>query len=316
MTAYKDIFNSLCVLNLTDIFAALSDPTRLRILLLVAGTELAVGELADVLDQSQPRVSRHVRILAEAGLVERHKEGAWVFVRLARNPLLDGLLPWVGEMGEQENLLTTERDRLQGVLEERQRIVGEWFEENADEWDHLEQLGGSEEGLDAALLIAARTPAVGRLLDIGTGTGRMLELLAPHADYAVGIDRSPAMLRIARGKLEDVPNCEVRQADMTALPFERGSFDTIVFHQVLHFADDPQRVIRTAADLLGEDGKLLITDYEAHDMEELRTRYRHVRLGFEDDTIRGWLGKAKLAPSLVASANGSRLTVNVWEGRR
>lgn len=299
-----------------DVFAALADPTRLRIILLVRDIELAMGELADVLDQSQPRVSRHVRILAEAGLIERHKEGAWVFVRLARNGPTKELFALLDSRPGTDELIAGERIRLKRVRMERQKAVNDWFEANAAEWDFFERLGGPETVIDTDIAEAAAKPQVGRLLDIGTGTGRMLELLAPKAKSAVGIDRSPEMLRVARGKLGPAADCEVRQADMALLPFDDESFDTITLHQVLHFAEDPASVLSGTARVLAPGGKVLIADYAAHDLEELRSLYRHVRLGFENETMHGWLKGAGLKPALLASHAGPELTVNLWEGRR
>lgn len=285
-------------------------------MLLVRHIELAMGELADVLDQSQPRVSRHVRILAEAGLVERHKEGAWVFVRLARSGPTKELFALLDAKPGAEELIADEQVRLKRVRSERQLAVNDWFEANAAEWDYFERLGGPESAINTEIAEAAAKPEIGRLLDIGTGTGRMLELLAPKALSAIGIDRSPEMLRIARGKLGAMAGCEVRQADMALLPFDKESFDTITLHQVLHFADDPAEVLNGAAKLLAPGGKLLIADYAAHDREELRSLYRHVRLGFEDGQMRDWLSEAGLEPALLASHSGPELTVNLWEGRR
>ncbi|WP_374385589.1 ArsR/SmtB family transcription factor [Sandaracinobacter sp.] len=301
-----------------ELFAALADPTRVRILLLVRDLELSVGELAEILDQSQPRVSRHVRILAEAGLVRRQKEGAWVFVGQGDGAVLapvHGLITAVAGGGDP---IAAERARLGQVRAERQRRIDGWFESNAGEWDLLRRLGGQDTQVEDALVAAARLPGVGRLLDIGTGTGRVLELLSAEADSATGIDRSPEMLRLARGKLAGGGNqtADVRQADMRALPFPDGGFDTVTLHQVLHFADEPAAVIAEAARVLAPGGKLLVADYAAHGLEELRTRFQHARLGFEDKAMQDYLGMAGLQPRLLSTHPGPELTVNIWEGRR
>ncbi|MFN3592661.1 MAG: ArsR/SmtB family transcription factor, partial [Thermaurantiacus sp.] len=206
--------------QLHGIFAALADPTRLRILLLVRELELSMGELAEVLDQSQPRVSRHVRILAEAGLVRRHREGAWVFVR-AGSRAGPGLFALIGDFAAGADLIGAERVRLAQVRSGRQRLADLWFAEHAEEWDRMRALQGSDSAVEGRLVALARGRGVGRLLDIGTGTGRILELLGPDADDCVGIDRSPDMLRIARAKLDatGLARAEVRQSDMSALPF-------------------------------------------------------------------------------------------------
>jgi ArsR family transcriptional regulator len=304
--------------QIQDVFAALADPTRARILLLVHDLELSVGELADLLGQSQPRVSRHVRILAEAGLVRRHKEGSWVFVGQGDPGVVEPALALVAAIAGQGDPIPAERARLHHVRAERQRRVDEWFEAHAQEWDHLRRMGGQEVAVEEALVAAAARPCVGRLLDIGTGTGRVLELLAGEAEAATGIDRSPEMLRIARGKLAAAGNqaAEVRQADMRTLPFADASFDTVTMHHVLHFADDPAAVLSEAARLVSPGGKLLVADYGAHAHEILRTRYHHSRLGFEPQALCALLADAGLSGRLVSSHAGPELTVNLWEGRR
>ena len=301
-----------------DIFAALADPTRVKILLLVRDLQLSVGELADLLDQSQPRVSRHVRILAEAGLVERQKEGAWVFVGLGQGGFAPALADMAAGMQGDVDPIAAERARLAQVRAERQRVVDGWFEANAGEWDLLRRMGGQEEAVEAALQEVAVAPGVGRLLDIGTGTGRVLELLAPLAATATGVDRSPEMLRLARGKLAAAGSqaADLKQADMARLPFDDGSFDTVTMQHVLHFADDPAAILQEAARVLAPGGKLLLADYAAHGHEELRTRYHHARLGFEEEALAAMLSAAGLRSSLVSRHKGPELTVMLWEGRK
>lgn len=304
--------------RLHDVFAALADQTRVKIMLLVRDLQLSMGELADLLDQSQPRVSRHVRILAEAGLVRRHKEGAWVFVGLSEQAPTDEIYALIEKLLPGHDPIAAERARLAQVRSERQKAIDDWFHANAGEWDLLRRLGGQDAEVETAIMAAARDPKVGRLLDIGTGTGRLLELLNGEAEEAIGVDRSPEMLRLARGKLtvEGNQSAEVRQADMRALPFEARRFDTVTLHHVLHFADDPAAVIAEAARTVAPGGKLLIADYAPHAREELRSRYQHLRLGFDDDAVLGWLAAAGLAPRLLSRHPGPELDVTIWEGRR
>jgi len=304
--------------RLHDVFAALADQTRVRIMLLVRDLQLSMGELADLLDQSQPRVSRHVRILAEAGLVRRHKEGAWVFVGLSENAPMPEIYALIEKLLPDHDLIAAERARLAQVRSERQKAIDDWFRANAGEWDLLRRLGGQDTEVEKAITAAARDPKVGRLLDIGTGTGRLLELLHAESEEAIGVDRSPEMLRLARAKLsvEGSQAAEVRQADMRALPFDDHRFDTVTMHHVLHFADDPAAVIAEAARTVAPGGKLLVADYAPHAREELRSRYQHLRLGFEPDAVLGWLGAAGLKPRLLSSHPGPELSVTIWEGRR
>lgn len=297
-------------------FAALADPSRLRIFLLVRDVDLAMGELAEVLRQSQPRVSRHVRILAEAGLVRRQKEGAYAFVGRARTAESEAVHAMVDRLLGKSDPIAAERAHLADVRAARQKALDRWFADHAAEWDLMRNLEAPAEAVEAALVDAARSRGVGRLLDIGTGTGRILELLAPHAAAATGIDRSPEMLRIARTRLDaaGLAGVEIRQADMADLPFAEAAFDTVVIHQVLHFSEDPAAALREAARVIAPGGQLLVVDYAPHAEEELRMRYRHARLGFAPEAMAAQIEAAGLTVGVVHQVDGPRLAILLWQG--
>ncbi|AQR75243.1 metalloregulator ArsR/SmtB family transcription factor [Sphingomonas sp. LM7] len=300
------------------IFRALADSTRLRIVALLRTMELSVGELAQVLGQSQPRVSRHVKILCDAGLVERRKEGSWVFVALGAHakvrPILDALDSW----SEADHWTVADEARLAAVRADRASAAADWFEANAREWDAIRSLHVAESEVEAAMARALGDAKLGSLIDIGTGTGRMLELFAPLAGQALGIDRSSEMLRLARAKLSErgLANAELRQADLYALPLADGGADAAILHHVLHFAQQPGAAIGEAARVLSDGGRLLIVDFAPHDREELRSRDAHTRLGFSDEQILGWFANAGLAPAQVETLKGGELTVKLWLGRK
>lgn len=301
------------------IFRALADPTRLRMLALVRRMELSVGELAHVLRQSQPRVSRHVKILVDAGLLERHKEGAWVFVRLGKEATVGPVLAAIDALAKAEDATTmADLARLAAVRAERVAAAEAYFSAHAEAWDDIRSLHVSDAEVEAAIMRALCDRPLGTILDIGTGTGRMIELLGPAANEAVGIDRSPEMLRVARGKIEaaGLQHCQVRQADMYALPQRDASADTVVLHQVLHFAHEPADAVAEAARVLAPGGRLLIVDFAPHDREELRQRYAHARLGFEDAQVIGWMEQAGLKARVVDHLTGGPLTVTLWIGER
>ena len=307
---------SLRVTDALAVHSALADPTRLRIVALVRRMELSVGELADVLGQSQPRVSRHVKILGAAGIVRRHKEGAWVFLTLGEGahvaPVLAGIDAW--------GVAATDTDvaRLADVRGQRATAANAWFEAHAAEWDRLRALHVAEAEVEAAIVAALATRPVGRLLDVGTGTGRMIELLGARAGAATGVDLSPAMLRLARGRLDaaGLANAEVRLADMGALPVTDANVDTVVLHQVLHFAQAPAAVLAECARVLAPGGRLLVADFAPHAREELRSTHAHARLGFADETVCDWLGAAGLRGQVAARLDGGELTVTIWLGER
>ena len=301
-----------------DIFRALADATRLRILALLRSMELSVGELAQVLGQSQPRVSRHVKILCDAGLAERRKEGSWVFVALGASarvdPVIAALDGW--SEGQADHWAVADSARLAAVRADRATSAADWFEAHASDWDAIRSMHVAEDQVEAAIARVLGDQPLGRVIDIGTGTGRMLELFAPRATRALGIDRSSEMLRLARAKLQTQANAELRQADLYALPMGNGDADLAILHHVLHFAQQPGAAIREAARVLGDGGRLLIADFASHDREELRTRDAHTRLGFSDEQMLGWFDAAGLAPVQVETLEGGELTVKLWLARK
>jgi ubiquinone/menaquinone biosynthesis C-methylase UbiE/DNA-binding transcriptional ArsR family regulator len=306
---------------------ALADPTRLRIMRLLSAMELAVGELAQVLGQSQPRVSRHVRILCDAGLAERRKEGSWVFLRSAigvdRAPPLGAAAARLLAVAEEDDAAFAarcEEDRrhLAAIRAARESSAATYFARHAAEWDTLRSLHCPDEPVEAALAAALGQHSLGRLLDVGTGTGRMAELFAGRADHVTGLDSSPEMLRIARTRLQHLPaeSFDLVQGDFARLPFAAQSFDTVLFHQVLHYAQAPEVVLAEAARVACPEAVLAIVDFAAHDREELRTAHAHARLGFTDEQMLGLLSDAGFAPAAPVALPGAPLTVKIWTARR
>ncbi|RYY45998.1 MAG: metalloregulator ArsR/SmtB family transcription factor [Sphingomonadales bacterium] len=300
------------------IFRALADSTRLRILALLRSMELSVGELAQVLGQSQPRVSRHVKILCDAGVAERRKEGSWVFVALGPDAKVTPILAALDSWGEADHWTVADEARLAAVRADRASAAAEWFEMHAGEWDAIRSLHVADSEVEAAIARAFGDAPLGTLIDIGTGTGRMLELFAPQAKHALGIDRSSEMLRLARAKLSErgLANAELRQADLYALPLADGGADAAILHHVLHFAQQPGAAIGEAARVLSAGGRLLIADFAPHEREELRSRDAHTRLGFSDEQVLGWFEAHGLSPVLVETLEGGELTVKLWLGRK
>ncbi len=306
---------------------AAAEPTRLRLLALLAEGELAVGEIAHVLNQSQPRISRHLRLLAEAGLIERVPEGAWVFHRLARDGVSAGngqaLGRWIAAAIEpNQKPFALDRARLMSVRQDRARAAARYFRANAKNWDSLRRLHADDAEVErtlAGLLVGpdGQEP-LGDLLDLGTGTGRMLEVLGPLAARAEGIDLSHDMLTLARAGLAraGLAHCAVRQGDLYRLPYDAQSFDTAVIHQVLHFLDAPAEAVAEAARVLRPGGRLAIADFAPHDVEELRARHAHRRLGFAEDDVARWCRDAGLEVAGIARIPGQPLTVTIWLARR
>ena len=302
-------------LPLAELFQALADPSRIRILALLGHMELSVGELAQLLGQSQPRVSRHVRILSDAGMVERRKEGSWVFLVLSDTHRTGPLVELIDQWADEDDRATFERDskRLDAIRADRAEAAERYFSAHAEIWDSIRSLHVAETEVERAIEGALGAQELGRLIDIGTGTGRMLELFGPRAAEAIGIDRSSEMLRLARAKLESAGiRTSLRQGDMYALPIADGSADCAILHQVLHYAHAPANAIAEAARVLAPGGTLLIVDFAAHDREELRAKDAHLRLGFSDDVMAGWFAAAGLKMDHVQHLEGGELTVTLW----
>lgn len=304
-----------------DIFRALADPTRLRIVALLRRMELSIGEIAQVLGQSQPRVSRHVKILCDAGLAIRRKEGSWAFLAPGApqrvDPLFRALDIWQADEGE-NHWIVADTARLAAVHADRAAAAERYFAAHAAQWDAIRSLHVAESEVESAMAAALAEAPIGRLVDVGTGTGRMIELFGGASQKAVGIDRSPEMLRLARAKLSalDLSAWELRQGDLAGLPVPDDHADTVILHQVLHFIPDPESAIAELARILSHNGRLLIVDFAPHDREELRDRDAHARLGFSDDQISGWFSAAGLECDLIENLKGGTLTVKLWRARK
>lgn len=273
---------------------AAGEPTRLRILALLKQGDLAVGELAQLLGQSQPRLSHHLKALAGAGLVERLPEGSWVFYRLVQNGSIRRILETVFEETDLSNgEFARDIRQLEIIREARAESANAYFERVADTWDKVRSLHYPNEAIEKALLEAVGAGRFERVIDIGTGTGRMLTLFAPRADEAEGLDLSHNMLTVARANLAEsgIENAQVRQGDASATPFDDASADLVILHQVLHYIDVPEQVIGEAARLLKPGGRLLIVDFAPHDLEFLRTDHAHRHLGVQHQALKSWAAK-------------------------
>ena len=294
---------------------AAAEPTRLRVLALCAQGELTVSELTQILRQSQPRVSRHLKLLCEAGLLERFREGTWAFFRPAAQEPNAGLArQLVSAIPADDAGLRLDLQRLEAVKQARAEAAAAYFRENAARWHEIRSLHVPEREVEEALLKLAPAEGIQNLLDIGTGTGRMLELFAPRAAQAVGVDLSREMLAVARANLEHagLRHCQVRQADMYQLPLPGAAFDLVVLHQVLHFAENPAEAIAEAARVLRPGGRMLIVDFAPHGQDWLLEQHAHRHPGFADAEISAWCMAAGLTAPTPHRLPGKPLTVTIW----
>jgi ubiquinone/menaquinone biosynthesis C-methylase UbiE/DNA-binding transcriptional ArsR family regulator len=309
--------------GLLAVLRAVGEPTRLRIVMLLLASELTVKDLTTILGQSQPRISRHLKLLAEAGVVHRHPEGAWVYYRLADEA---GTLRLVQALAESLDMadpeLAHDRERLAAVKRAHAEAAARYFAEHAAEWDEIRSLHVAEDAVEAAMLKAIGNRPFQSFLDLGTGTGRILVLFHPLYERAVGIDASADMLAIARANLDraGVTNAQVRLGDIFHLALPRESFDVVAIHQVLHFLDEPGRAIAEAARALRPGGRLLVVDFAPHELEFLRDKHAHRRLGFTHAAVRQWMEAAGLTVERIDDLpprrkGGGTLTVTLWLAR-
>jgi len=302
---------------------AAGEDTRLRVLVLLSEAELTVSDLTQILRQSQPRISRHLRLLVEAGLIERFREGAWAFFRLAEQGGGTELArTLIAQLDAKDPIVARDRDRLSAVRAARAAAAQDYFRSHAAEWDRIRKLHVPDDAVEQAIRDALADKPFRSLLDLGTGTGRILEMFGAQLERGLGIDLSLDMLLLARARIErtGLRHCSVRQGDIYDLAVPAASFEVVIIHQVLHFLDDGGRAIREAARVLAPSGRLLVIDFAPHDLEFLREEHAHRRLGFASETVAQWISAAGLDMTMhrsLAPEPGSdgKVAVSLWLAR-
>lgn len=302
---------------------AASEATRLRLLALLAQCELTVSDLTLILGQSQPRISRHLKLLCDAGVIERFPEGAWVYYRLIDTgpgtALIRNLL---SNLDCADPQLSRDHERLEQVRQSHADAANSYFDANAREWDDVRTRHVAEASVEEMMLAQFPDEKFKNHLDVGTGTGRMIELFGHRVERSVGIDANPRMLSVARNKLVATGNpVQVRQADVYNLTFQNGvlspDFDLVTIHQVLHYLDDPALALSEVARVTAEEGRWIIVDFAPHTLEFMRDEYAHRRLGFTDEQMIGWIANVGMTPLETIkldpeTVSGQELTVTIW----
>lgn len=310
---------SLSADQTVEVLRAAGEPTRLRVLSLLAGEELSVMELSRILEQSQPRVSRHLKLMADAGLIERFPDGARVFYRLSSDPLARRLIDTVLDLLDASEGEADDR-RLEDVRRERETAANAYFERVAPQWDRMRSLYVSETAVEAAILKAAGEGPFERVVDLGTGSGRMLTLLGSRAKVSIGLDLSQNMLNLARANVAKagLDKVELRHGDIFSTRLPAQSADLVLVHQVLHYLADPAAAVAEAARLVAPGGRLIIVDFAPHQLEHLREEHQHRRLGFANDEMTRWLTDNGLQTSaqIALPPDVEGLTVSIWTATR
>lgn len=309
--------------DIVEILKAAGEPTRLRLLALLSHGDLTVTDLTDILGQSQPRISRHLKLLAEAALVDRYQEGAWAFFRLSQGgPAVTLARQLLESADPADAVFARDDERLRVLKKIRADKAQAYFSRNAAEWDAVRRLHVSEAEVEARLAQMIGTEPVDGFLDLGTGTGRILQLFEGLYKRGVGVDASRDMLAVARANLDraGITKASIRHGDIFNLPLERDEFDVVTIHQVLHFLDEPDAAVAEAARMLAPGGRLAIIDLAPHALEHLHDEHAHIRLGFSHQTLAEWLEKAGLVVEEVvdlkpAHSAADALTVTIWLAR-
>ncbi|MEM7215340.1 MAG: metalloregulator ArsR/SmtB family transcription factor [Pseudomonadota bacterium] len=306
-----------------NLLRASGEPTRLRLLMLLSESDLTVSDLTEILGQSQPRISRHLKLLSEAGLLERYQEGAWAYFRLVDQGIGSGIITTLlAQISLDDAQVARDQERLVAVRRRRAERAAEYFSKSASEWDKIRSLHVDEAQVESTMLEMVGSEKIDAMLDLGTGTGRILELFSDIYEKGTGIDASRDMLSVARSRLDDahLSRVQTRQGDLYILPTQGNFFDLVTIHQVLHYLDDPAVAIREAVKSLKPAGRILIVDFAPHELEFLRTEHAHIRLGFEREQMEAWLRDAGMKPAdfrQLESKSGKgqakeTLTVSLW----
>lgn len=292
---------------------ATAEPSRLRLLALAASGDFCVSEFSEILGQSQPRISRHLRLLHEAGLLERLREGVNAWYTCAPGESGTLVRDILARVPPEDPLLAADRRLAARVLAERARVASDSFRRQGADWDEMRALDLPAARVETALLDLLHPGRIGRLLDIGTGTGRLLEVLAPRVEQALGVDASKAMLALARARLAraDLSHCAVRQADMYRLPFADATFDAAILQMVLHHADDPAQALAEAARILAPDGLIVVVDLAQHDRSDVLARLAHRHAGFSDTEMVRMLRQVGLHAGTATRVPGP-MEIRLW----
>lgn len=270
---------------------ALSDDTRARLVNVLLEYELNVGEIVQVMEMGQSRISRHLKILSESGLVDVRRDGLWAFYRASEEGQGRMFLDGISLLMAEESDLKRDQNRADKVIRERTAATRQFFDDIASDWDRMtaEVLGDLNLGKE----IQARLPQCSCAADIGCGPGDMLEILSRTSDSVIGVDNSPKMLELAEERFSEDASMSLRIGEMTHLPLRDWEADCTVVSLVLHHLARPIDALKEAGRVLKIGGRLIIAEFDQHENELMRSEYGDRRLGIPREKMVGWLEKAR-----------------------
>lgn len=284
-------------MEITKYCKALSDETRARLVNVLLEYELNVGEIVQVMEMGQSRISRHLKILSESGLVDVRRDGLWAFYRASEEGpgrlFLDGMHALLAEEAD----LKRDTNRAEKVIRERTAATRQFFDDIAPEWDRMtaEVLGE----LDLGREIQSRLPKCSCAADIGCGPGDMLEIMSRSSKTVIGVDNSPKMLELAEERFSEDARMSLRIGEMTHLPLRDWEADCTVMSLVLHHLARPLDAIKEAGRVLKIGGRLIIAEFDQHENELMRSEYGDRRLGIPREKMTGWLKQARFTVNAV-----------------
>jgi len=278
-------------MELVHYFKALSDKTRLRVFNILTNHELNVNEIVEVMEMGQSRISRHLKILTESGLLTLRQDGLWSFYTAKNDEVTKQFSASIKQSCKSDNELSDDLIRAKQVLKDRQSKTKRFFNQIASNWDKLKKDILGE--IDLTGLIIDKVPICKVTADLGCGTGELLSALKKKSDIAIGVDGSPKMLDIARKRLKDLKEgIELRLGEMEHLPLKDGELDLAVVNMVLHHVPEPIIGIKEVHRVLKPSGSFILVDFDTHSNEALRNTYGDRWLGFKKNEIERWLADA------------------------
>ncbi|MDR0339807.1 MAG: metalloregulator ArsR/SmtB family transcription factor [Desulfovibrio sp.] len=272
-------------------FKALADATRLRLLAVLSRHELNVNELVLILEMGQSRISRHLKILSSSGLLTWRREGLWVFYSTAQSGRARTFIDAVRPFMDGDPALKTDLDMAAGMIEERVHKTRQFFNAIAEDWDKLsrEVLGA----FDLAEAVARYMPPCAVAADLGCGTGNVLSAMLAKAGTVIGVDGSPRMLELARRRFsKETDRVSMRIGDLSHLPLADGEAEFVSLNMVLHHIPQPVAVLEEIRRVLSPSGRLVLTDFNRHEYESMRHEYGDHWLGFDRESLHGFLERA------------------------